>query len=54
MKQMQQEVKGIIGLFFSWYTAFAGLVTIDKLPIALSCAASIMTFVYYYRKNKKL
>lgn len=54
MKTMQNDTTGIIGLFFSWYTAFAGLVTIEKLPILLSCAASVMTFIYYYRKNKKL
>jgi hypothetical protein len=51
---MQHETKGIVGLFFSWYTALAGLATFDKVSIVLSCAASIMTFIYYYRKNKKL
>lgn len=54
MKAMQKDATGIIGLLFSWYSAFAGLVTFDKIVMSCSMAASIMTFIYYYRKNKKL
>jgi hypothetical protein len=50
---MKHETTGIIGLFFSWYTAVAGFITLDKLPMYMSIAASAMTFIYYYRKNKR-
>jgi hypothetical protein len=58
---MQHEATGIIGLSISWYMAFLNFLnfslTIDKihtwLPVILSGGASIMTFIYYFRKNKR-
>lgn len=60
-KLMQHEATGIVGLIVSWYAAFFNFITLDItvdkihswIPVILSGGASIMTFIYYFRKNKR-